>query len=252
MKEWNSLGHRITKLRKCLGMNQTELGKRLDASAMTVSRWERGAQLPSGTALIKLGTLAHEDVEACWTFWELAGLTTESVVKVLPESPKKWHRTIPVLQIVKAGAADKLGADSLVAIPLLKLVASAGKARGSSNHDLRYARSQQAIVAPRIWCPNPNDTVCLMVRGESMEPVLHDGYIIVVDQKQNDKKELNGMIIVARHDKFGLVVTRYWRLNGSEALVSDNRTHEPVPWTSGWRIVGKVLWWIGLPTGANS
>ena len=80
-----------------------------------------------------------------------------------------------------------------------------------------------------------------------MEPSLLDGYIIVVDQAQTDRKKLNGNMIVAHHDRFGLVVSRFWQLKKSEALVSDNRSHDPVPWSSAWRIVGKVLWWIGEP-----
>jgi SOS-response transcriptional repressor LexA len=78
-----------------------------------------------------------------------------------------------------------------------------------------------------------------------MEPVLFDGYIIVVDQKQIDKKKLNKKIVVAHHDKYGLVVSRFWQAKDYQALVSDNRSHDPVPLTPAWRIVGKVLWSIG-------
>jgi len=34
-------------------------------------------------------------------------------------------------------------------------------------------------------------------------------------------------MVVAHHDKFGLVVSRFWHLSGSESLVSDNRTTIP-------------------------
>ena len=78
-----------------------------------------------------------------------------------------------------------------------------------------------------------------------MAPTLFDGYIIVVDEAQTEKKKLNGKMIVVHHDEFGLVVSRFWHLNDLTVLVSDNRSYEPVPWTSAWRIVGKVLWSIG-------
>jgi phage repressor protein C with HTH and peptisase S24 domain len=87
----------------------------------------------------------------------------------------------------------------------------------------------------------------MRVKGGSMEPVLFDGYIIVVDQAQTDNKSLNGKIIIAQHERFGLIVSRYWQFNDSQALVSDNRKHDPVPLTAAWRIIGKVLWWIGEP-----
>jgi signal peptidase I len=42
--------------------------------------------------------------------------------------------------------------------------------------------------------------VCLRVKGSSMEPTLFDGYIIVVDQAQTDKKKLKSKMIVAHHN----------------------------------------------------
>jgi hypothetical protein len=248
MKIQASLSRIVVELRKSLGFNQIELGQRLGTSAMNISRWERGKMRPPADTLIKLGVLAQKDKNACWDFWAHAGLNPEDVVKVLPNAPGPWPKVLaPIIQIVKAGAHDKLAADSMVAIPLVPLVASAGKEKGSPHVGLRYTRFQQAIVAPTLWCPNPDHTICMGVRGNSMTPVLHDGYLIVVDQRQNNRKKLNGSIVVVRHDKFGLVVTRFWRLNNSEVLLPDNRSHNPVPWTAAWRVVGKVLWWIGQP-----
>jgi len=132
-----------------------------------------------------------------------------------------------------------------VAIPFLPIVAAAGKEVGSSSHELNRARYDKIIAAPKLWCPNPGHTVAMRVKGDSMEPKLFDGYIIIVDQQQTEKTKLNGKIIVVHHDKFGLVVSRFWQLKNSEALVSDNRSHDPVPLSPSWRIVGKVLWFIG-------
>jgi transcriptional regulator with XRE-family HTH domain len=246
----HSLSKYIIKLRKFLQISQSELGRRVGVSPMAISRWERNLSIPIGTQLIKLGNLAHEDSTNCWNFWNLAGLTLTDVVKVLPIAQKRFRRTIPILRVVSAGPKKlrlKQDADSLVAIPFLNVFAAAGKGRGSSNDDLTLAHSDHIIAAPRLWCPNPNHTVCMRVKGTSMEPTLLDGYIIVVDQRQADKNKLNRMMIVAHHKKFGLVVSRFWKVKDSEALVSDNRRHDPVPWSSTWHVVGKVLWWIGEP-----
>jgi phage repressor protein C with HTH and peptisase S24 domain len=104
------------------------------------------------------------------------------------------------LKIVNAGALPKPTGEELVAIPFLRVVAAAGSAGGSSKQELSHARAEQMIAAPRLWCPNPGHTVCMRVKGNSMEPLLFDGYLIVVDQRQIDKKKLNGKMIVAnRH-----------------------------------------------------
>jgi len=34
-------------------------------------------------------------------------------------------------------------------------------------------------------------------------------------------------------------------------LVPDNRSHEPIHFNGGWRVIGKVLWWLGLPPRAQ-
>jgi transcriptional regulator with XRE-family HTH domain len=243
-----SLAAKITKLRKSLAMNRTELGARLGVSPMSVSRWETGISEPDAAHLIKLGNLANVGTEDSWTFWNLAGLSIRDVVKVLPIAAKRLRRTIPVLEIANAGARKairKPAEGSLVAIPFLNVIAAAGKQKGSSDHDLVKARSEKIIAAPRLWCPNPAHTVCMRVKGTSMEPVLVDGYIIVVDERQTEKKKLHGKMIVAHHEKFGLIVSRLWRLKKSDVLISENRSHDPVVFTPAWRIVGKVLWWIG-------
>jgi phage repressor protein C with HTH and peptisase S24 domain len=142
--------------------------------------------------------------------------------------------------------------EDLVAVRFLAKTANAGKTHALEKNDLTHPPRGQFIAAPRLWCPNPEHTVALRVSGESMEPTLFDGYIIVVDQGQTKKANLNKKVIVARHDDFGLVVSRFWQFQQTQALVSDNREHDPVPWSPAWSIVGKVLWWIGGPADEQS
>lgn len=78
-----------------------------------------------------------------------------------------------------------------------------------------------------------------------MEPTLFDSYIIVVDQAQKDKTKLKSKIVVAHNDKYGYVVSRFLPIGRTESLVSDNRKYDPILLSSGWSIVGKVLWYIG-------
>jgi DNA-binding XRE family transcriptional regulator len=236
---------KLIELRRRLGVNQTELGKTLGASAMAVSRWERG-HVPSAKVLIQLGILAQKG--DCWFFWSLAGLTSHDIMQVMPVAQKRLAIQIPLLNFVRAGAPQKRAVDAaLVAIPLLPLTAAATREKGSAQIDLDSTTPEAVLAAPSRWCPNPSHTVCLRVKGNSMEPLLHDGYIIVVDRKQHQAKELEGSVIVAHNQKFGLVVSRFFRFGGSRMLVPDNRVHDAVPLNAGWRIVGKVLWWMGSP-----
>jgi transcriptional regulator with XRE-family HTH domain len=77
-------GKKIVALRANLKINQTELGKRVGASAMSISRWEADSRQPPANYLIKFGLLAAP--EDCWFFWGQAGLTVADVLRVLPDS----------------------------------------------------------------------------------------------------------------------------------------------------------------------
>jgi transcriptional regulator with XRE-family HTH domain len=79
-------GQKIFALRTDLKMNQAELGKRVGASAMSISRWESNSQQPPAHYLIKFGRLANPD--ECWFFWGEAGLTVADVMRVLPPSKR--------------------------------------------------------------------------------------------------------------------------------------------------------------------
>ncbi len=73
---------RIEKFRTKLGLSQTELARKLDVSAMAVSRWERGVNEPPANCYIVLGKLCANGND-CWFFWERAGLSKRDVKRAL-------------------------------------------------------------------------------------------------------------------------------------------------------------------------
>ena len=237
---------RISSLRRRMGISQSELGKQLNSSAMAVSRWERGAQEPPANIYIQLGNITGDP--ECWYFWGRAGLHSGDLMRVLPAVRSRLQKDrLPDLQVVQAGAhrLRKKGSH-LVAIPVLPVVAATHGGKGDPEIALDQARPETVLAAPNSWCPNPAYTSCLRVRGRSMMPVLHDGYIIVVDKSQTNRRKLYGQIVVASHKEQGLIVSRLQRFDGTEVLVPENREYESIAISSNnWRIVAKILWWIG-------
>jgi DNA-binding transcriptional regulator YiaG len=65
----------IDRLRAKLELSQRDFAKILDTTAMSISRWERGENLPDGRALLKMGLLAKQQSMDGWMFWHLAGVT---------------------------------------------------------------------------------------------------------------------------------------------------------------------------------
>jgi phage repressor protein C with HTH and peptisase S24 domain len=243
--EWAA---RIAALRRRLQVSQSELGKQVNSSAMAVSRWERGVQEPPANVYIQLGNLTGDP--ECWYFWGRAGLRSEDLMRVLPAVRSRLRKErVPSLQVVQAGVhRTPKRAHNLVAIPVLPVMVAAHGGKGDSVDLLDQVRPESMLAAPSDWCPNPTHTSCLRVHGRSMMPLIHDGYIIVIDTSQTNRLKLYGQIVVAAHKEQGLIVSRLQRFDHTEVLVPENREYESTAVSaSGWRIVAKILWWIGRP-----
>jgi SOS-response transcriptional repressor LexA len=237
----------ITALRKRLRLSQTSFGHELRSSAMGVSRWERGTQEPPSHSYIDLGNLAGDP--DCWFFWERAGFRSEDLMRVIPKLHGRLRN--PVLdriRIVQAGSAGKKPKQTqLVAIPLLNVVAGTHGEKGDNVPILHEASVESMIAAPKDWCPNPDSTNCLRVRGNSMNPLIYDGYILAVDSSQSNRAELDGKIVIAWHRDAGLTVSRFRRYDHTEVLHPENRGYESITLDNKhkWKILARVLWWIG-------
>jgi SOS-response transcriptional repressor LexA len=238
---------RIARLRHRLGHSQTSFGQEVHSSAMGVSRWERGSQEPPSHSYIELGNLAGDP--DCWFFWELAGLRSEDLMRVLPKLRNRRQQPPATdFEIVHAGASGKKAKPvKVVAIPLLKAVAATSGAQGDNVPVLHEGEVENFIAAPRDWCPNPDSTYSLRVRGSSMTPLIYADYILVVDSSQTDRAALNGKIVIAWHKNTGLTVSRFLRYDHTEVLHPENSEYQAITMDrkSNWKIIAKVLWWIG-------
>jgi SOS-response transcriptional repressor LexA len=234
---------RIGRLRTSLNMSQAQLGEELQYSAMAISRWERGLQEPPADCYIKLGKLAAGQDR--WLFWERAGLRKTDIQNEMPQTQGGFSD----VQVVLAGSAAKKDIakkTQLVAIPLLQVHAGSHGEEGDHVFDLSQCPREEVIAAPVAWCPNPESTSCLRVKGKSMAPLIHDGDILAVDSSQTKHSDLNNKIVVASHKKKGLSVSRFRHINGVELLESDNRDYQAIIYSGdrNWQVVGKVLWLI--------
>jgi phage repressor protein C with HTH and peptisase S24 domain/DNA-binding XRE family transcriptional regulator len=241
--EWSRA---IETLRRSLNLSQAELGKRLETSAMAVSRWERGESQPPADGYIRLGKLSGDPL--CWFFWGRAGLNTADVIRVLPKVRRRFLDDRSTrLQVVHAGAKRKSQNEAFVAIPLLPVWAATPGQQGDRVSDLDQLKPEAMVAAPADWCPHPSSTISLRVKGNSMSPLILDGYIVAVDTSSDAVDDLVGQIVVASNTEKGLLVSRLIKFDHTHVLVSDHREFDSVALIgpSGWRIIGRVLWWTG-------
>jgi SOS-response transcriptional repressor LexA len=244
LPEWAT---KIIGLRNHLNLSQTAFGQCLHSSAMSISRWERGSQEPTAESYIELGNLGGDPL--CWFFWARAGLRNEDLMRVLPAWRDRVHPTNVVqIQVARAGGGRKKAkVPQLVAIPVLKGVVSSNSEKESGSSILQGAPVESMIAAPNHWCPNPATTFCLRVRGDSMGPLIRDGYIVVVDSSQNEHAKLDGECVIAWHKNKGMVVSRLKRYGPTEVLQPENRAYESIVLNGEerWKVLARVLWWIG-------
>jgi transcriptional regulator with XRE-family HTH domain len=244
--EW---AEEIRKLRQKLGISQGQLARHLDCSAMTVSRWENGQLAPTARYYIELGKLAGK--QECWFYWGCAGLQISDIMPVLGERERKQVPAHQEEHVVFAAAGTSAKQDAsrkpkVVAIPVLQATVGTHGGQGDRHGSLSYIPAREMMGAPAEWCPNPSYTSLLRVRGHSMEPLIHDGDIAAVDSSQTDRALLGGKVVIVTNEDKGLCVSRLRRYPKFDVLESENRDYQAVVLgkSSGWRIVGRVLWWI--------
>lgn len=248
--EWSN---KIRALRAYKGWSGAELGARLGVSAMAVSRWERGENAPPAEALIRLGTLAGDP--DCWYFWEQAGLSKSEIARVVPDLEQRlFSRAQPNIEVVAARGSVKENDKTVrlkkrpevVALPLLKDSAAAGSPRL-----IEEANVEDVLLVPARFCPHPIETTCIRISGDSMSPLLEDGYVVAVDTAEVEAQRLYNEMVAAR-DPEGGVTIKWLRKVGPDLLLVPQHTstrYQPIilTRTSGWKIVGRVVWWLGFP-----
>ena len=238
---------RINAVRRRLTHSQGELARKLNTSAMAVSRWERGAQEPPADLYIQLGNLAGDP--ECWYFWERAGLHSADIMRVLPamRARSSKQQISQNLRIIHTGATRLTDEKQVVVVPVFPIRGGTPHLQEDEIANLGEAAAETVIAAPSDWCPNPAYTSCFRVKGDSMAPMIRDGYVVAVDASQVEHSKLYGKVVMAWHKNEGLIVSRLQNFDGMELLLPDSREFPPITLTAEhkWRVMGKVLWWVG-------
>ena len=258
---------RIKKLRKGLGLTQHALARKLGVLPWAVSSWEQGRWEPSGEHYAQLTRLAPPK-EARYFLGKL-GLDRETVLAKFPEEkgqrstsltaqnlPKGDTKSVPGLAGVQApeiriytteqwkqGTQDRLRYQ--VHIPVLRDEAAAGSPREINERDI-----DSFIAVPSKFVPKGTGAYSgIYIRGDSMEPVLRDRFIVVVDHTQRDPSRLRGRMVAALAQG-GVLVKWLARETRRDRVVlrSENTAYEDIvidaPETNP--IIGDVVFWWGV------
>ncbi len=105
-----------------------------------------------------------------------------------------------------------------------------------------FEETEMSITIPSEALPtglDPDTCIALRVEGDSMEPTIHSGDTLVIDQ--SDREPLEGRAYVVR-SATGLIIKRLRQEAGAWIMASDNPDFPPRPMAGEDRILGRVLW----------
>ncbi len=105
-----------------------------------------------------------------------------------------------------------------------------------------FEETEMSITIPSEALPtglDPDTCIALRVEGNSMEPTIHSGDTLVIDQ--SDREPLEGRAYVVR-SATGLIIKRLRQEAGAWIMASDNPDFPPRPMAGEDRILGRVLW----------
>ena len=226
------LGSRLEESRKRAGLSQlnlaVEMGDRYDQSMIShVEANRRGllfegvikAAQALGVSIDYLAGLTDDPTPAAGLSAKISNLTDpEALVGVSAEiHPFPGTKPVSVHRLATAAGSGALDLDESV-------------------KTYAWFRSEwlsrKGLVADQC--------AIISVMGESMEPALPDGCVILIDR--NRRRRRSGQIFVVRTED-ALIVKRLGKdKKGNWQLLSDHEQWEPAPWPEDAAVIGEVKW----------
>lgn len=240
----------VRKLRESLNLTQPEFAEKVRVSPQMVPGWESGRREPGVASYITLGKLAGPP--ECWFFFERAGLSKPDIYRLMADAQDhvlsriEAKRVEPIKVIPRdaiKGGRRKAMEVGHVAIPLLSDPAAAGSPRIIDEQII-----ERDIIVAAEDVPHPLDTVCIKVSGDSMAPILQEGYIVAVDAAQRDPAQLIHQMVVVKEltgDDAGTTIKWLDRLGREYVLTPENKAYRPQVVTRDHHVIGRVIWWHG-------
>ena len=196
-----SIGSKIRRLRLSKELTQKKLSKIIKVAPVTISKWESDISKPKGESVIRLSNYFDVEID---TF-----ITDDSCIKEI---------------------------DKILCIPFYSAVeASAGNGSYCDYEDAEYINVNSSFVT------NPDSTVAIRIKGNSMQPVFYDGAIIFIDTAI--KTVVDGDVYVVLHDDM-IRVKILEEISVGFNLKSYNTSEYPIEkvnlYESDLKVIGKV------------
>ena len=280
----NAIPARLAEARHSVGLTQEQVAERAGLSATSITRYETGTVSPSPVALHMLALLYDKSV--VWLSGEEKNQETPTARNAAPppqpsEIPADGQGFTDLVERIRAGLREDF-APLLASAGALTEVVTEARARYGDQGDPHPTSEAKVVPMTQYMKPTfasyaraaagPDEPVfdeatelryafhkslfpkwaqekhllCIEAVGNSMEPTLHEGDLIVLDRSKIEP--ISGQIFVVRTPD-GLVVKRLKRAGRTWRLVSDNPAYPPRSVGKDDRVLGRVAWSGPQPAG---
>jgi phage repressor protein C with HTH and peptisase S24 domain len=217
----NNINERIIKSRKSKGFTQKHLAEILNISLPTMNHYESGKRIPNSALLAKLAGVVE-----CDPGWLLTGERSGNSQN--PES-----------------SLTDSSMEGFVLVPRYNIEASVGGGSIIHSEQIVDHLAFKADWVHKELGTDPKNLVLVHSMGDSMEPTIRSGDLLLVDRSKSRMKG-DGIYLINLDD--GLMVKRVeWLLGGSVVIRGDNTTvsrEQILPSTDleKLHILGRVVW----------
>ena len=224
---------------------QVEFARLCCVSQVAVSRWESGIDKPTPSAYARLAMLAGESYRGY--FSDLSGLPPS-----YPGGEKWFQRTegLAVSRVPGFMRQKEPVVEETKKIPFLRDAALAGTPMAADEQFIG-----EFLTLPAHWFKDESELCAVMVSGSSMEPIINDQSIVIIDTLHKHPRDLVGSMVAVRHT-LGVAV-KWLRRNANVYLLMPQQASADDPVIvlrpkSDLSVIGRVVKWIGTPSPAET
>lgn len=211
-------------------LSQTEMGKLFDMPLRTYQSYEYGQRVPPSHALSNIARKFGTTVE-----WILTGVDERA-----NKRGKDKGRNIDLLTSYADGepSPEERRREDFTYVPQVSGRISAGMGFAPENSvEVKVAFRKEWIARKG----NAKDMVLIKVSGDSMEPTLLNGDLVLVDRGRNYLEPQGGVYAIALDDV--IMIKRVQPIGDRVRIISDNKMYEPFEVSADQvKINGKVIW----------
>ena len=242
----DSIGARLRSERDRLGLTQTEFAALAEQSKKSQSRYEAGERSPDGTYLAAIAA-AGVDITFVLTGVRTVSAPPGSPMHIVQAAQRMLDKAVPKIELMErlSALADAIELSIEDFALVLRYDAELAAGHGFENGDDTV---NDALAFRREWLyrlgVSPSNACLVKVRGESMQPTLHDGDLVLIDQS---KTKIRSGRIYAFNDGGHSKVKRLDCLEDHTLIIRSDNPQFPLDTRKGedanaLKVIGEVVW----------